>query len=243
MLSIGTGWVPERLSLARQKSPGLFARFSDALDWNLSGERQYKELLNFTPAESRHRYHRIDLKLLDIKEPRIDEVAMIDSLKLKTESMLVESERLPLFLNSWFAALFVVKMQAPPVPELTCFRCNAVVFCRENLTQKGTKALYEKLKRTGAYFLVNDKPVICTKNGFTMPFKCTVEFTVDDLSNNLFISLGMTGKSERWPISGLPRPLNELIRVQGLNCGFGRSDHEFLEESIRLPLKRSCRRR
>lgn len=243
MLSIGTGWA-ENLSLGRPKSPGFFTRFSDLLDWNLSGDRQHKELINFTPPDSRNRLHRIDLKL-DTKEPAIDNVAMTDSLRLKTEAMLIETETLSLFHSSWLATLFCVEIQSMPEEELSCFRYKAKIFCRHNLTKAGTKALCEKLKKSGAYFLVNEKAVACTKDlhSYNAPFKCVVEFTVDDPSNTLFISLGIGMQEERWPISGMPRGLEDLTNIQGLDSEFGRSDHQHTGGHVSVPLKRSRRNR
>jgi hypothetical protein len=241
MLSIGTGWASDRLSITRPKSPGAFSRLADALDWNLCAERQWKEIINFTPVQFRDRYHRINLQL-DTKEPRIDDISMIDSLQLKTEAMLNCTDKLSHFHTRWLASLFFVEIENV-VNDISSIKCSASIFCRQRIPKSRMPALYDKLSSWGAYFLVNGKVLCITKptQFSSSTFRCLVDFTVEDMSNDLHISLGLRELELRWPISGLPRRLDKLIEVQGYGNAFGRSDHHSAGGAVAVPLKRSLR--
>jgi hypothetical protein len=241
MLSIGTGYVPERLSLLRPKSPGFWTRVKDAWDWNLCGERQWKEIINSISTESRHRYHRINLPLSG-KEPRIDDTSMIESLMHQTQSMLLTTQAISTFHFSWLASLFFAEIQRDGVQEEhSSFRCAATIFCRQNLSRSGIKGLYEKLRSMQAYFLVNGNPIPCIT--WTRPafFRRDIEFQVEDLTQPLFVALGMHNSGERWPLSGLPRAVSDLIEEQGLNAPFGRADYESMSGPVLVPQKRALR--
>jgi hypothetical protein len=240
VLSIGTGWASERLSLSRPRSPGLLARILDALDWNLSGDQQWKEFMNFIAPEHRSRFHRIDLQL-ETKEPRIDDVSTIDSLRLKTEAMLAGENPLLNVHHNWLASLFHVGDVAE---DENGSQCSAMILCRQQFSRDGLKGLYNKLFESGAYFLVNGRPVPCVKKipRNIPPYRCLVKFLIEDLNEMLYISLSLGCSTTRWDISGLPRKVSELIDVQGLNSKFGRSDHQVTNKTMAAQ-KRSISRR
>lgn len=93
---------------------------------------------------------------------------------------------------------------------------------------------------SNSYFIINGHLVQCVQTipCNLPPFRRRIKFTVDDLANNLHISLrGWTRQPSE--ISGLPRSVEELIEVQGLAAAFGRLDHRSTKSTTSsVPQKR-----
>ena len=141
--------------------------------------------------------------------------------------------------HNWLASLFYVEIGGVVEGE-NSFRCSAKILCRQQIPRDGMIALYNKLFTSGAYFLVNGNPVPSVKREpqNTPPYRCLVKFSVRDLNEKLYISLGFRCLETRWDISGLPRKVSELIAVQGFNGRFGRSDHRVTHKTM-IAQKRS----
>jgi hypothetical protein len=110
MLSIGTGWAPDKFNLSTLKSTTMAGMYN-AFSRSLSGRRQSKETVNWLPKDARNLYYRMDLQL-DTKEPQIDDVSMIDVLRMQAESMLITEENvLRRFIDHWLATLFFIDLE------------------------------------------------------------------------------------------------------------------------------------
>lgn len=217
---------------------GFITRLVDAFNWNIDAERAWKDVMNFTPTEFRHRYHRINLPL-EAKEPDIDDISTIDSLRMQTANMLLSSPIFEAFKDNLLASMFFFELQQV-VEEEDKYTCVGHILCRLNLPKPGRRALYQKLQDSSSFFVVNGHPVQCVQNipRNLPPFRRRVKFSVDDLPNNLHIALrGWTYKPSE--ISGIPRSVEDLIKVQGLGATFGRADHRLVRAACSLvPRKR-----
>jgi hypothetical protein len=196
------------------------------------------EILNFTPPQFHSRYHRLDLQLED-KEPEIDDVNSIQELQTLTERMLAEEDALRDVIDNWMASLFYINLQNLQEVE-DKFLCTGYIRCRQHLPQTGYDALLMRMQETSAYFLVNGSPIPCIKTLRHKPstFRCIVKFYVEDLSSDVNILLGGL-TAQRWPISGLPQSVENIIQLQGSNTPFGRSDHKAPTARSRSPRKRT----
>jgi hypothetical protein len=219
ILSIGTGTSTEYTDW------GFFSKFINPVERHLDGERAWSNLINSTPENLRPYYHRINL-LLDTAEPDIDDVSAISDLRLQTESMLSMSAVLSSFQENLIASLFYFELQ--DVKTLTNhYECTGQIICRLDLPKYGRQALYQKMKFTNAYFLVNGTPLSCVKDSQSEAphFKYKTKFTVDHLDCILGISLNRL-PSGSWKISGLPRTVREIIKSQPFDAPFGTADHQ-----------------
>jgi hypothetical protein len=233
MLSIGTGYAQDRLSLSRPKTPGLLARLVDAWDWHLCGNRQWKEILNFVPKDEAGRFFRFDLKL-DCQEPQIDDFEAMDDLCHKTQVMLcMEKLMCDKFHHRWLASFFYVEIQCRE-KEFDCYHYKASFYMRQRLSKPGLRSLRQKLKES--YFLVNGRVVSCFKDSQLNLYNRPFDFRVDDNEQVLNVTLAIDG--ERLPVSGLPRPVGELWSEQGLDLVFGRADHHRLQQPFSVPQRK-----
>jgi hypothetical protein len=238
ILSLGTGMSTRKLS----GSGHIFSSVSNAFDWHLDSDRAWKQIINSTLPKYRHKYHRLNLSL-EIKEPQIDDTSMIDYLEDETLSMLNDSSGSSdynTFKDYLLSSVFYFEMQNI-IEDVDKFRCTGYIRCRLDMPKEGRQALYNKMTLMGAYFIVNGTYYPCIKTTLSTapPYRRRIQFIVEDLNDKLFISLNRLTKESR-QISGLPKPVNEILSLQGINAPFGRSDHQIHPRGI-LPKKRTNR--
>ncbi|KIW00820.1 hypothetical protein, variant [Verruconis gallopava] len=245
VLSIGTGCAAKQdviktgpFSPAKDR---FLSRIFEAFNWNIDAERAWRDIINFTPSSFHSRYHRINLAM-ETEEPRIDDIATIDALKEQTEKEILGGPEISSFKENLIAAMFYFRLTEVAVDN-DCYNCRGYIACRMEFSKAGRQALHRAIFDAGSYFLVNGTPVPCLKSKpVNKPFRRSISFSVDDLDDNLYISLHRLGVSTS-QLSGLPRSVRSLAEAQGLFAKFGRSDHRITHSRMsRLPQKRSFRK-
>lgn len=239
-ISIGTGTSFEEAAFEPQ-SPvrdRTFSRLFRALMRSFDGEKAWKDFMNATPEQHRHRYHRLNLKLAG-PEPDIDDISSMQWLKSQAQNYLRTSPNLKLIRESIFASIFYFELEDIPEYKGGVYLCAGHIFCRLNLCKEGRKALYEELRQNSYYFLLDGHPIRCvesTPRG-TPLYRKRIQFKMTSLSQPVSITIG--GVAPPRYISGLPKSLTELIEQQKLDTPFGRiNHHSFGKRLPGLPLKR-----
>jgi len=244
VLSVGTGTVkptPAWTAIG-PRSPvrdGFMRRLYDTFMRSLDGERAWKEVNNSLSATSRARYHRLNLQLKGA-EPCIDDVSVMSPLKEQAESFIRSSAEAQLVRDSLYASMFYFELDDVPRFDGDAYVCVGHIFCRLDLDRRGREALYGRLASTSSFFLVGGRPVPCVQTvpKCVPPFKRRIQFTVQALAEELYISIrGITTRPRT--ISGLPTSAEDLLRRQDLSAPFGRVDHACAQKTLpRIPSKR-----
>ena len=203
-------------------------------------EVAWVDLLNEIPEASRSRYHRLNIQL-NGPEISIDDITSIQPLREQTRKSITTNSQLQSIRDSLFASMFYFELQETPKFINGEFECKGYIYCRVDLPKTGREYLYEELIRTSSFFLVSGCPIACVNKVFKSapPFRREIRFSTNFLTDIVYISIrGITSKPVS--ISGLPRPLNDLIRVQKFHVPFGRVDHVQEEKSLpNTPVKRN----
>ncbi|KAM0714195.1 hypothetical protein Q7P37_009982 [Cladosporium fusiforme] len=210
----------------------LYKTFMKSLD----RERVWREIYNSLTKREKGRYHRLNLPIQG-KEPTLDDVMAIDTLKRQAQSWIGTNQRFLLSLDSMYASMFYFELADYPiyVDNSYCYVGN--IYCRVNIPLQGRRRLYEKLDSTASYFLVLGEPTRCVDYIPTCsavpPFKRKVQFSVETLYDDIGITLlGLT--SSPMTISGLPQTATELLQTQQLRSPFGRTDCKGEEKTLPL---------
>lgn len=200
----------------------LYKTFMKSLD----GERVWREISNSLTERERGRYHRLNLPIQG-KEPSLDDIMSINTLKGQAHSWIKANQRFLPSLDSIYASMFYFELADYPSYADNVYNCIGYIYCRINMPLQGRRRLYETLDSTSSYFLVLGQPTRCVEYIPTYssipPFKRKIQFTVETLDEDIGITLlGLTSSPKT--ISGLPQTGAELIRKQQLRSPFGRAD-------------------
>jgi hypothetical protein len=242
MLSLGTGTSSAAKHKIGPHSP-VKDRFVKRLLGNcmvqLDSEKQWKTFIQFIPPKLRNRYHRLNI-CFPGPEPAIDEVQAIQRLKGQAQQFIANDAKALLVRDTMIASIFYFELDSFSLKG-NDIQCSGTIMCRLPLDSNGRLRLQSKLSESAAAFLVSGNPFLCLD---TMPhksipvFRRRLDFTVKSITEDVDISIrGIT--SSPTPISGLPRPLYQLIEAGGLDAPFGCSDHREVDRPLPdAPLKR-----
>ena len=231
-LSLGTGTPYRRSSSTSPVKDRFFQRIMKTFMLSLDGEKTWDEFVNSLPETSRSRFHRLNLSLSS-SNLGIDDVSIIENLKRRAQEHFEADAQVRLVRDSIWASLFYFELEDCPQYVDSKYVCAGHVLFRLNLPEDGQENLYRRLKESSALFLVDGRPVACVDSlpKTFPPFKRKIRFTVSSLSETLGISLrGITLKPRL--ISGSPKSVKELMKLQMLQAPFGRYDHLPMEKSL-----------
>lgn len=242
MISLGTGTASSMdyeeglLSPVRDRFPKrLFGNFNHLLD----GQRQWRTFIRCVPPELRHRYHRLNV-LFPRTEPALDEVVAIERLKHLTAHSITTSAQALVVKDHMIASIFYFELESYSRSEGDAYSCSGVILCRLPLDVSGRKKLYEMLSESSASFLVSGRPIPCVQSiPKGMPvFRRRIEFMAKKLDDEVDIAIEGVTQNARY-ISGMPRPLHQLVEALNLQAPFGCIDHREIEKPLpHGPLKR-----
>ncbi len=243
VLSLGTGCtesIPSNFS-SSSYSPvkdRFVSRIYKTFVKSIDGEKIWQKFYNSLPDASKHRYHRVNLKIKG-PEPAIDDVTALQELQHQASLHSRRPDIIQPILDSIYATMFYFEFDEPPFYNGASFSCIGHIFCRIALPVASRKLLYRQLQASSSYFLIAGKPVPCVdkiSSGIPL-FKRKVTFELDGLDQQVAITLrGIT--SQPHTISGLPRSANTLIEMQGLEAAFGSTDHALGKPLPQVPAKR-----
>jgi hypothetical protein len=246
MLSMGTGHTdPLFMKIGLNSAPARFAyRFVSNSMETMDGERIHIEYRNGLSDRERERYHRINIRLPH-PEPLLSDVSAMDRLKAYTLAHLELPSTTIDIMDLIHASMFYFELDVLPHLSDDLYSgewiCSGQILCRIDLQAPGRKALYERLMKSNAYFLIAGHPVTCVdeqtyaaaakSGGDLPPFRRLVNFAVPDLDSPIRISIRGLVSAPR-TISGLPKSANDLIKAQMLSTPFGRADGMQTEKGL-----------
>lgn len=245
-LSLGTG-VNTSASLASKLGPfspvrdrflpRLFKTFMVSID----GEKAWHEVLNTVSSHSKTRLHRLNLSLED-RYLSLDDVNNITHLQEQALAQYRTSNQLEVICNSILASMFYFELDDIPAYHSMGIACKGTIYCRLDLPFKGRQALYSYLKERNAFFLVNGRPLraVDAIPKYAPPLRKKVVLHVTSYEDTVGISL----RHSTMPpllISGLPKTVDQLLKMQMLETPFGRPDHQVREKQLpQTPCKRDA---
>lgn len=191
---------------------------------SLDGEKVWREIFNSLSDREKTRFHRLNMPVAG-KEPQLDDVHGMRSLRLQAQEWITPQHRLTCALDSVYASMFYFELDQLPVEDNGLYVCSGHVFCRMRLPAQGRRSLARALQSTSSYFMVLGDPTLCVENipKGDPPFKKYLRFTLETLDDEIGITLlGITSSPKT--ISGLPQTANSLIDMQNLDSEFGRAD-------------------
>lgn len=243
-ISLGTGatksvvpsFISGSLSPVKERFlPRLIKTFLASID----GETAWNELANTLSKDSRTKFHRLNIVLED-RHLGIDEVSNMSKLRSLAQDHIDSASRFTTVRDSIYASMFYFELDSLPDYTSSGIMCSGSIFCRLNLSQRGREELYLQLHNSSAFFLVNGRPYRCLDAipRCLPPFKKSVEFLVQKPSDMIAIFIRNITSASRL-ISGQPKSLEEMIKVQRLDAPFGRPDHVQSEKALPIiPQKR-----
>ncbi|KAF2103254.1 FabD/lysophospholipase-like protein [Rhizodiscina lignyota] len=242
-LSLGTGWARNGAPRGGSDLPvrdRMPTRLARNFKQSLNGQKIWRRFFNTLPNSARHRYHRLE-PMFGKEEPRIDELTALEDLKSFIEDWMSSNEwvqEVRLVLDGLIASIFYFELDALPEFIDGRYHVSGQILCRLNLSRLGQQNLYEMLRSTKSYFLVNGDPKSCleAKLRNRLPFRKRIEFSCEDGAVAISIG-GITSRS--CSISGMPRAIDDLIRCQKLDAPFGTVEHDTMEKPLpSIPTKR-----
>ena len=219
-----------------------FSRLYKTFMLNLDGEQAWRELINTLPPEKKPRYHRLNLSLKG-PEPAIDDAAAMTLLKSYAEKSVASAAQFSSLLDSMYASMFFFELDDIPSFTGDSYHCCGHIFCRLELPPHGKDALLARLIGLSAHFLINGTPlssVGAESKKKSLSYRRRVRFEAASLNDLVGISIqGFTSRPRS--ISGMPKTLHQLIRLQYLQSPFGCSTHDSVEKSLpQIPMKRKA---
>ena len=192
----------------------------------------WNDLVNEIPPELRSRYLRLNLQLQG-PEISIDDISSMDSLRAQVKDSISSNHQFLRVKDFLLASMFYFELEDFPEYNNGVFECTGYISCRMSLPRQGREYLYTELLRTSSFFLLSGRPIPCVEKfpKSLPPFRRKITFSAESLTENVFLSLrGLTSRPTS--ISGLPKTLHDLIRLQKLHTPFGRVDHVVSEETL-----------
>ncbi|KAF2259651.1 FabD/lysophospholipase-like protein [Lojkania enalia] len=235
MLSLGTGTSLSPTYKFGPHSP-VRDRFLKRLMGNymghLDGEKQWKTFIKCIPADLRNRYYRFNIYFPG-PEPALDDVLAIQQLKRQADQCISSDIQARLVKDSLIASMFYFELISFHQLQGGAIQCTGTILCRIRLDYGGRKKLYHLLARSCASFIISGRSIDCFEvipKG--MPaFRRSVDFVAKGLNDPIYILLeGITSRPTL--ISGMPRPVHQLIEAQGLQTPFGCIDHREVEKPL-----------
>jgi hypothetical protein len=210
---------------------------------SMDGERIWSEFSGSLSDVEKERYHRLNITLRQ-PEPMLDDYSALDKLKATAKDAIRKGHNVHLMQDIVVASMFYFEFDKMPVWRGTAWHCEGSILCRLELSLDGRRALYERLRRSTAFFFVFGTPVSCVDQSLrgTPSFRRRIHFSLPTLLDDVRITLGgITSAHVR--ISGLPRTARDLLELQQFDTPFGRADHSIFEKRLpELPVKRKRRR-
>lgn len=172
-----------------------------------------------------HRIHRLSTEF-DGTEPRLDEAKRIPELKLKVQEDPSLTRDIDIVVQCMVASLFYFELDSLPEKREGKYSGTGYILCSIRRNDPAFQVLLHKLLSNSAEFLLDSNPIpgslqdtsYFDKNG---NFRKRIEFHTP---GKFTISLKQ-GSWNPCDISASPFSVNNLVRAQGLDAFFGRSDH------------------
>lgn len=211
------GWIPR------------FARGS----WEaMAGDRDWKALVSFGRPKSSGKYHRLDIKF-DGPEPRLDAVNDMASLQALALGDPLLSPVIDNIAECAIASLFYLKLHTRPRYMGERYIGSGSIRCLLRHCEPALGVLLKRLCATGARLLIGDRNIpgrrdeciaeIGDRSNLDETGNFCTSLTLDiKCSFSVFLQEG--SKAPRH-ISGSPFSVERLVRAEGLEAYFGRSDH------------------
>jgi len=232
-VSIGTGFArdPEspqtvsgRLGLRDRFFPRLFRLFNAMLN----AQGGWDDHLNRVPKDERHKYIRINIALS--REPELDDVSKMPELEDLAATFL-RGYDFASITQALFAASFFFELHRKPVAKKTPVVCSGSIRSRS----PDTRALIERILQEypAASFTTEDGTSLGYVDGPSLCATCgryckVVKFRVHHVDQDVSIYLQFDRLGQH-RISGFPQSITQLARLQLLDSGFGRADHQLAD--------------
>jgi len=229
-LSIGTGFardpgspqiVSRRLGMRDRFLPRLFRLFNAVLN----AQSGWDDHVNRVPRDERHKYFRINIALT--KEPPLDDVGKIPELEDLAAAFL-RGHDFSNITQALFAASFFFVLHRKPVAKRASVVCSGSIRSRS----PDTRALVARIiqEYPTACFAMEDGTSLGHVGGNSL---CTVcgRYSKDvnlrihhvDQRISIYLHCSRLGKHR---ISGFPQSMTQFTKLQLLDAGFGRPDHQ-----------------
>jgi hypothetical protein len=232
-VSVGTGFardpdsphtVSRRLRFRDRFFPRLFRLFNAMLN----AQSGWNDHINRVHKDERHKYFRINIAL--DSEPPLDDVSKIPELENLAATFLRDYD-FSSITQALFAASFFFELHRKPVAKGTSVICSGSIRCRS----PDTRALIERILQEypEASFTLKDGTSLGYIGGCSLCATCghyrkVVNFKVYhvDQSVSIHVQFNRLGQHR---ISGFPQSMTQFARLQMLDAGFGRSDHQIAD--------------
>ncbi|KKY29202.1 putative patatin-like phospholipase [Phaeomoniella chlamydospora] len=226
VISLGTGSLKARkkMGFSGLWSSRLLARLYGCLDRFISSKKIAEEFGNGRRKELDGRYFRFDGELSE--SSGLDETDKIRQIAAYARDQFCRSPEIDVVARRIIASLFYVELDRQPRKIKDKYFASGHIFCRVSRTQPAFEHLMNQLSKTCAVFSIDGHvvPGRVEDRSFTDGtgnFRKKIEF---EGKERLSIHL-KEGSFQPQHISGSPYVIEEMIRAQGLNKQFGRSDH------------------
>lgn len=230
MISLGTGHSLCSTPKFGPHSP-VRDRFPKRLLGNcmmhMDSENQWKMFAQCVPPKLHGRYHRLNV-CFPGPEPAINEVQAIRDLKILAQQSFASDKKAHIIRDTMIASMFYFELDSFSTMKGGSIRCLGTIMCRLPLDAHGRLGLQMKLWDSASSFVVCNETFQCVETmnrKEPVPiFRRQLDFKLKNITDDVHIYItGITNHPT--PISGLPRPLNQIIEVQGLIAPFGCLDH------------------
>jgi hypothetical protein len=180
------------------------------------------------PRSERHKYFRINIALT--KEPPLNNVSKILELEDSAATFLWSYD-FSSIMQALFTALFFFELHRKPVAK------RALVVCSGSIRSRSpdTRALVERILQeySAASFTTEDGtslghvggPSLCATCGH---YRKDVNLKVHHVDQRISIYLQLNRLGQH-RISGFPQSMTQFTRLQLLDAGFGRPDHQITD--------------
>ena len=187
--------------------------------WEKMRDRKVRQVFQTHP-----KYHRLNLEFEGV-EPRLDDTKSIPYLKTKAQEDRSLSKVIDNIAQIMIASLFYFELDTIPERVDGKYISTGHIFCSVRYNNAAFHSLFNRLSNTSAYFLFNGDPLPVASDSSCFSregnFRKCVELNTE---NTFTIILKQTG-SNPCDISGSPFSIQRLIKAQGLDATFGKSNH------------------
>ncbi|KAK6522718.1 hypothetical protein TWF281_002154 [Arthrobotrys megalospora] len=223
VVSLGTGIPssPESPKSSTFWTGGFAPRLYRSFMMSLDGQKAWKEVLNRLPENVRTRYHRLNTRL-QASSPLLDDVQAIPNLQ-SLSSMQANVENLDNLIKMIIASTFYFEIDDVPCFNKGLYRCSGKLRTRLGTYPVSFAQLTKRLRDENTLVFLSDGQAMEFQIGNldeNTEYGLSLSFTVADLLSMFDIRIG-SSRNAAESISGFPRSVMELVKLQGLDSSFG----------------------
>lgn len=245
LLSIGTGYVPDRNAMADSRYRVLdttIPRCFRSWESSRNGQKIWDDFCRHLGDEEKKNYFRINVPL--DPAPDLDAIESMPEIRAAGVRFL-QNVDIQSIRRSLLSSAFFFELDEPPVAQGAFLECRGSIRCRS----PNSRALIEGL--------VSDFPHarFQTQSNETLAFvrdavRCEecrlyrigVKFRVDSSDQAIVLRLKFNDQFSN-KISGFPNCVSWFVARQGLYSPFGRANHQFSARECKCPADKAIKRK